>query len=136
MVSQSKSKKWLEKLMQKGTVEIVLHGNKVYVKAFQNDSIFSLSSVVYQGGDYIPKSVRSCAQKQESSAFQSRIAGSLVVDEQNYRVELHYVERMDEVDDRVLQDLLEEFCWLSEEWRNLLDEHDRQDLVYVYVKGS
>lgn len=125
--------KLLNKLLKDKKIETDLFGFPLKVSIFDETKL-SLSTVVFHGGNYIPKSIRNCLHKKEGPFLDSRIRTSLSIDEFQYLIKLNYFGKMDDMDFKELGDLLEEFCWIAEEWREFLDEHGRHDLVHVFHK--
>lgn len=111
---------------------IFVFGNPIDVAMLEQGEKFTLSSSVYEGGNYIPHSVRNCLTKKPR--FYSSLDTFFKVDEDRYHVSLHYHGNPQEFNEQGFKILLEEFGSLTEEWRLYLDEHDRNDLVGVIAK--
>jgi hypothetical protein len=91
----------------------------------------SLSASVYEGGNFIPQSVRKCICGK--IPFEGQwIHTTLLVDEQKYQIFLQYSQNLEESNPQGFRDLLEEFSWQADEWRLYLEEHDRHDLIYIH----
>lgn len=105
-------------------------GNPISVQMLEGQKI-SLVAAVYEGGNYIPHSVRTCVHKAENR----RDGGAfLQIDEDQHSVSLHYCEVLDVATQRHFCSLLENFSQEAEEWRERLDERDRDDLIHVRAK--
>jgi hypothetical protein len=56
------------------------------------------------------------------------------VDEQNYQVKINYLGHAHQLNQHSFKETLEDFGSMAEKWRLYLDDHDKNDLVYVRVK--
>lgn len=125
----------LQKLFQglsgQKTVSFNYEGVPLTMSVLDNGSKFALSALVYEGGNYIPRSVRNCIRE---TVFPSPIKTNLKVDEEHYQISLHYEGGAHHLNDSRIHSLLEEFNSLVADWRLTLDEHDKNDLVHVRVK--
>jgi hypothetical protein len=54
------------------------------------------------------------------------------LDEENYRIFLNYIGSTEELTNLKFFHLMKEFEFMVEEWRIFLDEHDKQDLIYIW----
>lgn len=129
---QNELKKLFHQLIQEDMAQIELGGSNITVRVLDHASTFSLSTPVYFGGNFIPKSVRRCVSLKAPFNLEN-IKTHLSVDELNFKVILHYLGSLDHLNGEKFKELLEEFSWLAEEWRLYLDEHDKNDLVHVKV---
>ena len=126
-------KQLFQQLYHDETAYLTVGGSEIAIRIFDNASKLSLSTQVYFGGNFIPKSVRACVAGQ-SPFSQNSIKTSLQIDEDNFQILLNYLGKVDRLPSEFFCSLLEEFSWLAYEWRLYLDEHDKQDLVYLRVK--
>jgi hypothetical protein len=133
LVEKKEFKKLFQKLIEEDTAHFNVGGSDIYIRVIDKASKLSLSTQVYFGGNFIPKSVRSCIVKQAPFSHGS-IKTYLTVDENHFQVYLNYLGKLDSLHSDSFKMLLEEFSWLADEWRLYLDEHDKHDLVYVHVK--
>lgn len=118
------------KLKKDKKVTLELGGSELTVFELDYCSKFLISTPVYMGLNYIPKSVRHCLSK--TSPFQrSPIKTNFHVDEDNYKIYLNYLGSFEVQSKNNIYCLLEEFSALADKWKCYLDEHDKQDLVYV-----
>lgn len=108
-------------------------GVPIMIRVFDHDAKLSLSAAVYEGGNYIPTSVRNCLTL-KSSFPTSWMKTQLVIDEENYQISLNYLGSLNHLTDAKFSHLLEEFNELVGAWRFMLDEHDRNDLIHVRMK--
>ena len=129
MLLKSDINKLMKELTQASIAMIEFGGSSITVKASDQSKI-SLSTPVYFGGNYIPKSVRACVK--QTSPFQIYpIRTDLIIDEENFRIYLNYLGDLNALNNHHFIDVLEDFSSLAEKWREYLDEHDHNDLVYV-----
>ncbi len=133
MILEKEISKLLSDLASNERSQVCLNGCVVSVNVEDQGKTLLLTTPVYYGGNYIPKSVRS-SLKQKAPFDQLRISTSLEIDEDNFSVSLKYRGEMAPVGYNGIVDLLEDFSWLAEKWRDYLDEKDRNDLVYVPVQ--
>ena len=131
MIVEKEFRKLVHQLLKEEIAQIILGHSEVTVHVLDNAMKISLSSSVYFG-NFIPKSVRKCIS-QTPSFEKGLIKTSLLVDEENFRINLNYFGQLNHLNKRMFVDLLEEFSWLADEWRLYLDEHDKNDLVYIHV---
>lgn len=130
MIVEKELRKLLHQLIKEDIAQIQLGGSEITVHVFDNNTKIFLNSSVYYGGNFIPKSVRSCLDKKP--VFQAGHLNSyLSVDEENFRISLNYLGGLDHLNKRMFVDLLEEFSTEADEWRLYLDEHDKHDLIHV-----
>lgn len=135
MIIEKEFRKLLHQLIKEETAQIKLGGSDMSVHVFDNATKIFLSSEVYLGGDFIPKSVRDSLLKKP--AFENdHIPSELSINEATSSISLNYVGRLDHLKKRMFIDLLEEFSCLADEWRLFLDENDKNDLIYVRIPKS
>ena len=132
MIVEKEFRKLVHQLIKEEIAQIILGNSEIIVRVFDNATKISLSSTVYFGGNFIPKSVRNCLSKLPSFE-KGRIKTSLTVDEENFRISLSYLGSLAHLNKRMFVDLLEDFSSIADDWRRYLDEHDKNDLVYVRV---
>jgi hypothetical protein len=132
MVMQKELKKLFHQLVREDMAQIELGGSNITIRVLDHASTFSLTTPVYYGGNFIPKSVRRCLS-QKGPIFRENIKTNLTVNENNFEIFLNYLGSLDHLNGEKFKELLEEFSWLADEWRLYLDEHDRNDLVHVRI---
>lgn len=132
MIVEKELRKLLHQLVKEDIAQINLGGTEITVHVFDQSTKLSLSSSVYFGGNFIPKSVRQ-SLSHKPIFEKGHINTFLSVDESNYRISLNYLGALNHLNKRMFVDLLEEFSCLSDEWRLYLDEHDKNDLIHVRV---
>lgn len=133
MLLEHEVKRLIKELGLTDIANIDLGGGKITVKSFDHGDKIFLSTLVYSGGNYIPKSVRNCLRHRApfDSIF---IRTTLKVDEDNFSVHLNYLGNMEMMNDHRLIGILEDFSGLAAKWRDYLDEHDENDRVYIPVR--
>lgn len=129
MLIENDIKKLLSDLNHYHVAEISYAGSNLTLKIWEEGRKLSLSAPVYWGGNYIPPSVRACMKKR-APFDEGLIATFLTVDEERFEITLNYVGALVPQ----LGELVEEFTFLASQWREWLDEHDKNDLVHVRVK--
>ncbi|MBS0654954.1 MAG: hypothetical protein JSR46_04180 [Verrucomicrobia bacterium] len=90
---------------------------------------FQMNTLVYQGDQFIPYAVRKAANE-PIEELQKYIQPWLTVDEAQFRITLNYKTEIP-VDQEQFCEVLYIFDDLAVKWREIFEEHDRQDLVYV-----
>lgn len=123
----------LDEIKSKEAAVISVSGVPVSVQIFDKKSKLALSASVYEGGNFIPHSVRRCIAQKKVLPFAS-IKTFLRVNEEDFNISLHYIGPAELMNGGHLKEVVEEFTVLADEWRLYLDEHDRHDLVHVRVK--
>lgn len=131
MLMQNDLKKLFHELAKNEIAHIDLGGSNITMRMIERASTFALSTPVYHGGNFIPKSVRECLSRKAPFAQVGMIKTNLSMDEPNFRIWLNYLGSLDHMTGEKLKAVLEEFSWLADEWRLYLDEHDKRDLVHV-----
>lgn len=131
MVKDQEVYRILNQLNNAAIAEFAVAGNEVMVRAIDQSTKLSFSTTIYQGASYIPKSVRSSIEK---SFQKGSIPTFINVSEDDYRITLHYLGRLEGMHPSQLKDLLEEFTVIAEDWRQKLDDMDKNDRVYIYNK--
>lgn len=126
----------LKKMLTQGgrkTAEIHVGYSTIHIEILEINKVL-LKSIVYEGGNFIPSSVRKCISGH--LPFSSWLLNTrLILDEENFSISLNYSDSIHEVDQQNLRELLEEFSMQAYEWRIYLDEHDKHDLLPVYIRG-
>jgi hypothetical protein len=115
-------------------IKIAFDGSEVMIRFLDHASKLSLTTSVYYGGNYIPASVRRGLTYKPPFTYHSFVPTFFTIDEENFQIYLNYLGQAENLTKGNFKELLEEFGWLAEKWRLYLDEHDKNDLVYVRVK--
>lgn len=95
---------------------------------------FQINTIVYQGDKYIPYAVRKAAAE-PIEELRRYIQPSLAVDEDNFRITLHYKTEFP-ADKEAFCEILFVFDDLAMKWREIFEERDRQDLVYMPTQSK
>lgn len=130
MLIENDIKKILNQLANGKQIKVPFDGSDITIRVIDESSKLVLTTLVYDGQNYIPSSVRRCLSHKFSFSHMS-ISTFLTIDEQNFQIRLNYLGHATEVDHENFKELLEEFGIIAEMWRLYLDEHDKHDLVYV-----
>lgn len=108
-------------------------GAEIIVRSVDNSSKLSLASLVYEGSNFIPKSIRRCLTL--TPPFSSRFVPTfLTVDEGHFQVKLNYLGRVEDLSEGKFRVLIEEFGLITGQWRDYLDDHGKRDLLPIHVK--
>lgn len=133
MLAETDLKRLFHKLIRQFSAKIHFCGSDITVNFYDHASKVQLSTPVYLGGNYIPKSVRDCiSQRPPFDNYAMRT--HFTIDEDTYRVLLNYNGPLNRSEDYLFEGLIETFGNLAEEWRQLLDERDKNDLIYIHAK--
>lgn len=130
---EKKINRLLRELSSTEQAQIHLNGFAVTVNMKDHGSKLLLTTPVYFGGNYIPKSVRTSLKK-KAPFDRLGLQTSLEIDEESFSINLSYNGHPAPSGYNGIVDLLEDFSWLAERWRDYLDEQDKNDLVYIPVK--
>ena len=133
MLLQKDLKKIFTNLVNHDVAYVRIGDSEVTIRIHDQATKLSLFASVFQGGNFIPKSVRESLVK-KTPFQQPQVKTNFRVDEANYRVFLHYLGRIELLNHEKFKELLEEFGWLADEWRTFLEDRGKQDLVHVHSK--
>lgn len=123
----------LNQLASGDSIKVAFDGSDIMIRFIDDASKLSLTTMVYDGGNYIPSSVRRCLSHKFPFPRPS-VLTYLTIDENHFQVKLNYLGPSETLTQDHFKELLEEFGWIAEKWRLYLDEHDKNDLIYVRVK--
>lgn len=132
MLVEKDLNKLLGELSQSSNAKIQLNGFPISIKMIESHCLY-LTTPVYYGGNYIPKSVRGCVN-QKAPFDHLGIKTTLVIDEENFSISLNYRGLLELNSGESFVTLIEDFTWLAAKWREYLDEHDKLDLVHMPVR--
>lgn len=132
MLIEKDIKKILSQVSGDEPVHIPVDGMDITIRYMDDSSKLFLSTAVYSGGNYIPSSVRRCLSDKIFSSL-TTLRTYLTVDESHFQITLNYVGVIPSLTSAELKELLEEFGLIAEKWRQYLDEHDKNDLIYVRI---
>jgi len=134
MLVEKDIKRILDQLGEKAAIKIAIDGSDIDIHVLEGATKLFLTTPVYSGGNYIPSSVRRCvSHKTPFPVSNSSLQTFLTIDEQHFQINLNYLGRAQPLAPIQLKEILEEFGWLAEKWRDYLDENDKNDLVYIRV---
>lgn len=133
MLVEKDIQQMLSQLADGDSIRVAFDGSEMIVRVIDQASKLSLTAAVYEGGNYIPNSVRTCLSRQ-SPFFHPTVRTYLTLDEQHFQVRLNYLGQADDLDHNHLKDLLEEFGTIAEKWRYYLEQHGKNDLIYVRTR--
>lgn len=133
MLIEKDLKNVLNQLSNGSPITLRFDGVEISLQALDNASKLNLSTPVYYGGNYIPSSVRRCLSQKHFNQIPS-ISTFFTIDEVNYKIYLNHLEIIDILTDSRLRELLQNFSETADEWRYILDEHDKNDLIHVHTK--
>ncbi len=130
MLIEKDLKKIFSQLTIANTVSIPYRNSEIMVHLTDNNAKFCLTTLVYEGLNYIPPSVRSSLSR-KSPFSHSPLSTSLSVDEQHYQIQLQYLGQIKQLTQSNFTKIIEDFGAIAEQWRKYLDDQDKNDLVYV-----
>lgn len=133
MLAETDLKKLFHKLVRQFSAKVHFAGSDITVNFCDHASKVQLSTPIYLGSNYIPKGVRTCLS-QKPPFDTSIMRTSLTIDEDTCRILLNYTGALKRSEDYLFEGLLESFSAQAEEWRALLDERDKNDLIYIHAK--
>lgn len=131
MLLENDIKKLIRELLKTDVANIHLDGFNITIRTCDARQKIALSTSVYSGGNYIPKSVRQCVFGR-NPFDRYAMKTHLEIDEDTFSIHLHYLDEIAPINAKHFVDLLEDFSELAEKWRQRLDEHDQNDLVYAH----
>lgn len=120
----------LDELKHRGAAEINYLGSEVDARYGVDSARLSLTTMVYRGGSFVPQSVRDCLYETPPLP-PTDISTSLQLDEKSGQIHLQYVGALEPFDSHYFVHILEQFCFLADEWRTIIDENDKRDLIHV-----
>lgn len=124
----------LNQLAGGGSIKVPFDGSDIVIRVIDDASKLSLSALVYEGGNYIPSSVRRCISHKSPFSIPSPMLTFLTVDEQKFQVKLNYLGHAHALNRHTFKEVLEDFGIIAEKWRLYLEDHDKNDLIHVRVK--
>lgn len=133
MLLQRDLQRLFQKLGQSSTVHFTVDGTDILIRVFDNASKIYLSTPVFSGGNFIPRSVRKCLS--EKAPFgHNDLKTYFTVDEEHFQVVLNYIGLLESIQNDGLKTQLEDFSYMAEMWHQYLEDHGKNDLVHVRVK--
>lgn len=132
MLVKSDLKRLLSDLAKNRSTQVSFAGSTIMIHVSEENDRLELTTPVYWGGNYLPHSVRNCLT-QRAPFDEKIIQTTLTLDEEKFEITLKYKGLISEVNEVEFNLLMEEFSFLANGWREWLDQHDKNDLVYVRV---
>lgn len=122
--------KFILNLVAIGRATVDYGNSKLHVEFDREQKQVRLSTQVYFGGNYIPQSVRGALLL--SPPFSIReIATSFFVNEEAFTIDLQHIAKGISLFPREISSLVENFIFLAESWKTLLEEEDEKDRIYI-----
>lgn len=134
MIAAQEIKRLFHQLRQEYHANVSIDQRNIHVCILDNSSKLFFTTGVFNGTNYIPKSVRGCLNSSPTFLLQSKVKGYLTIDEEHHSISLNYIGLLGHLNNETFRDLLEDFSWLALQWQNYFDDHDRKDLIHVRVK--
>lgn len=131
MLAHKELQKVYQNLLSQNYAQLFINGSDITLTIFDDSSKISLTTPVYFGGNYIPNSVRVAIKKHPPFEKYQSIKTSLTINEDDFRIFLNYLDTTEALNNEKFTHLLEDFCHIAEEWRIYLEEHDKEDLIYI-----
>ncbi len=132
MLIEEDIQKILDQLESGKPITLAFDGSDIIIHFLDDASKLFLTTSIYKGGNYIPSGVRRCLS-QKAPIPHPILKTFFNIDEMHFQIHLNYLEKTQELSSQCFKDLLEKFIWIAENWRLYLDEHDKNDLIYVRV---
>ncbi|WP_213152423.1 hypothetical protein [Neochlamydia sp. AcF95] len=132
MIIEQDLKKLFQKLDHDQVLHIQLNENELGIKVFDGASKIFLTTRIYKGDNFIPKSVRNGIAR-KAPCSRTSIKTFLSINENQYRVDLNYLGLLQQMNAQNFAILMEDFVRLACGWRVYLDEQDQNDLIHVRV---
>ncbi len=110
---------------------IVMQGNVIFFEATGKNRL-KISTIVYSGDDYLPKSVHSCVSSQGVLRWQHRGA-YLQLDRQTHSVFLIEEIEIEEGKYIPFRNHLSDFSMVAAEWKEILREFSESDTTSVSI---
>jgi len=122
----------ISQIKSQQTVDIASGTHSIAVRFSPLTETLAFETSVYQGYNFIPYSVRDCLVERPRSTH-THLPTYLYINEDAYQISLHYRGDAQDLEEERLPELIEEFRHVAEEWRRVLDDYDKRDLVHVKV---
>lgn len=111
---------------------VSLCGFQISVRQIDDASKVLLSTSVYQGDSYFPKSVKHSIK--EALNPESSFHTFLTVDEERFNITLNYLGKAEDLSEEEFKAILNEFSCTALQWRQYFEDHEKKDLVYVTAR--
>ena len=133
-MSQDEIDKIISNLIKHQYVVAVINNEPVTFRFSPDFKKIDISVPVFRGGNFLPHSVRRAIYA-KTVFSNSTINTRFTVDENNFMILLNFTQSL-ENGFGDFEEWLEQFLWISEEWRNILERYGREDLVFVYINKN
>lgn len=133
MLLEKDVKQMLNQLASGDSINVPFDDSTIMIRVIDHETKLSLATLIYEGDQYIPHSVRRCISHR-SPFLHPSIRSFLTIDEQRFQVKLNYLGQAQPLSSSHFKEILEEFGMIAEKWRHYLDDHDKNDLIHVRVK--
>lgn len=133
MLAQKSVKEVLDLLACGFPINMNCEGSPITIRSFDDSSKLTLTTPVYIGDTYFPKSVRQSLSNTPAFA-PSSILTYLLVDESKFCITLNFVGKLGDLSEEDLRKILEEFSFRAQEWRLYFEGHEKRDLLPLRVK--
>lgn len=133
MLAEKQVRQLFFELIEHESAIVRVRSQEVLIRTWEHGEKISLITPIYCGEDFLPLSVRRCAIS-HPSVLGATIKAALRVDDNRFRVDLTYQGGTTRLNHHRFNELLADFVDLAEEWRTILDEHDRNDLIHVRIQ--
>lgn len=134
MLLEKDLKRLLSHLGHDHVVQIPIGNNDLTLRIFDHASKIMISTPVYFGGNFIPSSVRKCALHKQPFTKDVDIKTNLNIDENKFLISLSYLDDIENLKQMSFSQVIEDFGYVADEWRLILDENDKNDLVHIPVR--
>lgn len=132
MLLKNEINELVKKFSREHLPKVSLGEHSITIDAYDQRGKVSLSTLVYFGENYIPKSVRQSVLAKHPFEMPF-VPTELLIDEKHFKVYLQGIGQVGEMDRQKFVCFLEDFNDLAEKWREYLDERDQNDIVYVHA---
>ena len=130
---QEKIDEILHHLTVREKVNVLTDHAPIELRQAAGQSHISLKTEIYRGDNYIPKSVRDALKNRQLCPF-SHLATFFTIEENVFTITLNHIEEVQPVDSSHFEEVLHEFHDVAEKWRLVLNERDRNDLIYIHSR--
>jgi hypothetical protein len=133
MLIEKDISKILNQLASGDSIRVAFDDTDITIRFVDGGTKLSLTALVFDGGNYIPSSIRSCLSLKSPFPHTSLLT-YLSLDEQHFQVRLNYLGHTETITQTYFKEILEEFGWIAAQWRTYLNERGKNDLIYVRVR--
>ena len=135
MITKEEVKTAFKNLSSLRIARIGTESHGLFLQPIDLGSKLHLTAFVYRGDKYIPQSVRHASHFHLETPYR-QIHTWLSLDEEQYLITLHHIGNFSNIGIDELQEITSEFEDAAFKWREIFEEKDRQDLVYIPVQSK